>query len=126
MLYEKDGEVVSLQALKWRHPNTSFGPNTPYELGWADHVLPTEVRPTTDGVPPVVSRFQARAALHLAGLLAAAEAAVAQADAITQLAWKDAIEFRRDSPALNGLAAGLGLTSEQLDELFVTASRIHA
>lgn len=78
------------------------------------------------GVPLVVSRFQARAALHLAGLLPSVEAAVAQADDLTKLAWNDAIEFRRTSPALLGLASALNLTEQQLDDLFVTAAQIEA
>ena len=83
----------------------------------------------TNPLPPVpqsVSRFQARAALLGAGLLASIEAAIAQADPVAQLAWSDAQEFRRDSPTVLAISAGLGLTDEQLDELFRTASTITA
>lgn len=74
----------------------------------------------------VVSRFQARAALHGAGLLSAVEAAVANADPITQLAWADALEFRRNSPTIAALAGIVGLTDEQIDNLFIAAERIQA
>ena len=74
----------------------------------------------------VVSRFQARAALHGAGLLSAVEKAVANADPITQLAWADALEFRRNSPTIAALAGVVGLTDDQLDALFIAAGQIQA
>lgn len=77
-------------------------------------------------VPASVSRFQAKAALHQAGLLADAEAAIAAADYIAQIAWSDAAEWRRDSPTIAALAATLGLTDEQVDQLFITATQISA
>lgn len=79
-----------------------------------------------DPVPQVVSRFQARAALHQAGLLTAAEAAVAAADTLTQIAWADAQEFRRNSPTIAALAASIGLTETQIDDLFRQAATITA
>ena len=74
----------------------------------------------------VVSRFQAKAALSVAGLLAGAEAAVAGADAMTQLAWAEAIEFRRNSPTIAALAGALSLTDTDLDDLFRAAALIEA
>lgn len=90
--------------------------------------LPMLVDPPAVGqpVPEVVSRFQARAALHHAGLLPQAEAAVADADPITRIAWQDAQEWRRDSPTIASIAAALGLTSEQVDDLFRAAAQITA
>lgn len=73
-----------------------------------------------------VSRFQARAALHNVGLLASVEAAVAAADPFVQIAWQDASEFRRGSPTIAALAAALGLTDVQLDDLFRAAALIEA
>ncbi len=79
-------------------------------------------------VPPVVSRFQARAALHFAGMLEAVEAAMAHPDTpmLAKLAWADAQEFWRDSPTVASMAAVLALTPEALDQLFIQASRIKA
>lgn len=74
----------------------------------------------------VVSRFQARAALLQAGLLEQAEAAVAESDVIAQLAWADAQEFRRNSPTVATMSAKLGMTDDQLDELFRQAATIEA
>ncbi len=75
-----------------------------------------------------VSRFQARAALHAAGLLGAAEAAVAGADPIVRIAWTDAAEWRRDSPTIAAIAAAFDppLTAEQVDDLFRSAALITA
>lgn len=72
------------------------------------------------------SRFQVRAALLAAGLLAQVEAAVAAADPFAQLAWAEAVTFSRNSPTLNALAAQLGLPPAQVDELFRAAMQIEA
>ena len=72
------------------------------------------------------SRFPAKAALLQAGLLDAAEHAVAQADPVTQLAWAEAVEYRRTSPAIAAIGAALDLTDEDIDELFVAAAGIEA
>lgn len=74
-----------------------------------------------------VSRFQARAALLGAGLLEAVRTAVAESDdEIIQLAWDESIEFWRMSPAILALAPILGLSDDQVDQLFIAASRIRA
>lgn len=82
--------------------------------------------PPAAHTPMVVSRFQARAALHLAGLLPQVEAAVAAADPLVQIAWSDAVEFRRDSPTIAALAAAIKMTDAQIDDLFRTAAGIAA
>lgn len=75
-------------------------------------------------VPEKVTPFQARAALRAAGLLDQVEAIVSAADATTQDAWEYATEFRRTSPLLNGLAQQLGMTDQQLDQLFIASAAI--
>lgn len=79
-------------------------------------------------VPASVTRFQARAALHLAGHLSAVEAAMADPgmDPLARLAWQDALEFVRASPTVAGLAGALGLTDAQIDDLFRLAATITA
>ncbi|MTH78756.1 hypothetical protein [Paracoccus aestuariivivens] len=81
---------------------------------------------TAERARMVCSRFQARASLLQAGLLQAAEVAVAEADALVQLAWADAGEFRRHSPTIAALGARLGLSDEQIDDLFRSAMQITA
>jgi len=72
------------------------------------------------------SRFQAKAALHAAGLLDDVETAMATADRFAQIAWADAIEFRRNSPTIKAMAAALELTDAQIDNLFRAAMQIEA
>ena len=75
-----------------------------------------------------VTRRQALRALHAAGLLAGIEAAINALDeperSHARIDWEAATEFRRDFPLLVQLAAALGLTAEQVDELFSAAAAI--
>jgi hypothetical protein len=81
-------------------------------------------RPSRVGV---VSAFQARAALHLAGHLTAAEAFVAESnDPIIQMAWEYAVEFQRLSPTILAAQQALGMTDEEMDDLFTLAATINA
>lgn len=83
--------------------------------------------PPPEPVPASVTRFQARAALLQAGLLDAATAAVeASGDAFTKLAWAEASEWRRESALVVGMATAIGLTSDQIDDLFRAAAQITA
>ena len=79
-------------------------------------------------VPKKVTRFQARAALHFAGMLAMIEGYMhlETTPVMEKLAWNDALEFERESPLINALCSSFGLTSEQVDNLFIQASQIKA
>ena len=77
-------------------------------------------------VPQVVSRFQARVALHIHGVLADVEVMIQAADPIAQMAWADAQQFERPSPTIAAIAAALGWTDEFVDRLFITAGSISA
>lgn len=106
------------------------------------HLLPEGSTPVTDGeavalptqppvqpqIPSQVTRFQALAALLQAGLLPDVEAYMArpETDPFVALAWKEAQDFRRDSPIVLSLGDVLGLTQSQLDDLFKFASTIGA
>lgn len=76
----------------------------------------------------IVSRFQARAALHLAGLLEAVETLMQSPDTpmLARLAWQDAQEFKRQSPTVLAMASALNLSDADLDQLFITAAGIDA
>ncbi len=71
-----------------------------------------------------VSRLQAKIAMMQAGVLADVETAVAAADPAVQMAWADAIEFRRFSPTILAMSAQIGLTDTQLDDLFRAAALV--
>lgn len=78
-------------------------------------------------VPQVVTKRQARQALLLAGRLADVQPAI---DAIpdplqrglVQIEWDDSQEFQRTRPSLIALASAIGLTSQDLDQLFILAA----
>lgn len=90
--------------------------------------LPPEPEPNEPAVPQVVSRFQARAALHLNGILEEVDALMmsAETDAIARIAWTDAQEFYRQSPTILGIAPLLDLSDEDLDNLFIVAAGLQA
>lgn len=73
---------------------------------------------------PVLSRFQVRAALMESGLLEQADAVVAAASPLVQMAWKESTTFRRRSPAINALAPRIGLTPKALDAIWQRAAEI--
>lgn len=79
-------------------------------------------------VPETVSAAQARLALLAAGLLDPVDAAVAAAVSGGNRAlgvWFEyATEWRRDSPHIAALGPALGLSSAQIDDLFVAAAGI--
>lgn len=75
-------------------------------------------------VPQSVTPRQARLALLGAGLLDAVNAAVAAASAQAQIDWNYALEIRRDNALIAGMAATLGLTSAQIDDLFRAAAAL--
>ena len=105
--------------------------NTDYQayLAWRDAGNdPEPYQPPPATVPQSVTRFQARASLHLAGLLPQVEALMSDpaTDPIARIAWQDAQEFRRQSPSVLAMAQALGLSEQQLDQLFTTAASLEA
>ena len=80
-------------------------------------------------VPEAVSRAQGKAALILAGLWDAVTQYVEGIEdnttkLLAETALYDTQEWRRDSPFLVECAAALGMSSEDLDELFINAAEI--
>ena len=69
----------------------------------------------------VITPLQAKLQLNAMGLLDEVEDMVA-ADRSVQLYWEYALEIRREHPTLMAMATQLGLTSEQLDDMFIAAS----
>jgi hypothetical protein len=82
--------------------------------------------------PAKVTRRQARQALLLAGLLDDVPAAIANLDdgtpggnqkmRMAQIEWEDSLEFERARPLVIEIAAAIGLDSDKLDQLFITAA----
>ena len=76
-----------------------------------------------NSVPTKISRLQAKLQLLEIGLLDEVEDLVAQ-DRKVQLYWKEADNFYRTDSILLSMATTIGLTDEQLDELFIEASKL--
>lgn len=143
-----------LATIKAENPNTSF-PKEMSDALLADYnifpVKPTE-RPVVDGtqivieiapilidgvwtqqfeirpapVPKSITPRQCRLLLLQQGLLEQVEAMISQASNDVKITWEYALEFRRDDPLLNQLAANLSppLTDEQIDQFFFAASEL--
>jgi hypothetical protein len=79
-------------------------------------------------VPQSVTMRQCRIALLGAGLLEAVQSSIASMPGAdgerARIDWEYALEVRRDWPLIAYMAGDLGLTDEQVDELFVTAATI--
>lgn len=75
-------------------------------------------------VPKSVSPRQIRLLLLQQNLLESVETLIAQQSADVQIAWQYATEYYRDDPLLLQLATDLQLTSEQLDQFFIEASKL--
>jgi hypothetical protein len=76
-------------------------------------------------VPEKVTRFQAKAVLYNMGLLTTAQSLVDSSEnPLVKLVWQEALHFERNSPTLNLLAQDLGLSEEQIDDLFIEAEQI--
>lgn len=75
-------------------------------------------------IPESVTPRQARLALEAAGLTAQVEAAVTAAGSEARITWDYALEIRRDNLMIASLAEAVGITSEQLDDLFIQAARL--
>lgn len=109
-----------------QHPDAvryAVGPYIVDAIGGAPDLAAVEVM-LIPSVPRQVSRLQARVALHRAGLLAPIETAVAQAGGELQIYWTDAQTFERDSGYIGQIAAALGLTGDQIDQLFRDAAAV--
>jgi hypothetical protein len=85
--------------------------------GWAPPVVVVPV-------PEAITPLQARRALRAADLLDAVNAWIATQPDDAQEAWEYCIEVRRDSPLIAGAQEGLGLTPEQVDDLFCAGAAL--
>ena len=79
--------------------------------------------------PQQITRAQGKAALIVQGLWSAVLGYVGAIQdptqrALAEVALHDTLTWERSSPFLNAAAAGLGMTGEQLDALFIQASEI--
>jgi hypothetical protein len=83
---------------------------------------PAPPTPAPPLIPTSVTMRQARLALLGAGLLEQVNAAIT--DPAAQIEWEYATTVERNSPLVQNLSIGLGLTEQQLDDLFTTAATL--
>lgn len=108
-----DGAAIGLVS-----PTTANEDNVETELPilWANPYTP----PTPP--PSPVTPLQIRRALNASGMRNMVEAALASAPQDARDAWDYATEVRREDATLNFMAAALGMTPTQIDELFSLAA----
>lgn len=75
-------------------------------------------------IPESVSMRQARLALLQSGLLATVDAAIASGTEADKITWEYATEVNRSDALVDNLSVALGLSEQQLDELFILASTL--
>jgi hypothetical protein len=80
------------------------------------------------GVPQSVTMRQARLALHGAGLLTSVDAAIASMTepdkTIASITWEFAQTVDRGFGMVPALAASLGMSDTQIDDLFIAAAKL--
>lgn len=86
--------------------------------------VPQPPPPQPPAIPSVVSMRQARLALLQQNLLATVDAAIAAGNEADKITWEYATEVNRSDALVANLAAGLGLTETDLDNLFTLAATL--
>lgn len=92
-----------------------------YTIDGISHVA--DVLPA-GGIPVAVTGRQAKLALLAAGKLDQVEVLLQAAPRAVQIAWETAGTFERTNPLIAGLASQVGLTSTDIDQLFVEAAKL--
>lgn len=131
------GTPSNAHALQWFGANgwIEFNDGTPNETitalpGWANSAVAawdeanTPAPAPEPSVPLVVSMRQARLALLQAGLLSQVDAAIAAGNEADKITWEYATEVNRSDALVANMSTGLGLTAEQLDNLFTLAASL--
>lgn len=132
-----DGTPTNVHALQWFGANgwVEYNDGTPNQNittlpAWANNALASweeanATKPEPEPAKPsVVSMRQARLALLQVGLLSQVDAAVAAGGEADKITWEYATEVNRADALVINLSGALGLTNEQLDNLFILAASL--
>jgi hypothetical protein len=94
----------------------------------AGFALTSEWPPAAARVPAEISNWRARAVLEITGHLPAVESALAaiegEAGIVARAAWSSGAALARDGATVVALSAALGITSEQIDAMFIQAEAL--
>ena len=74
--------------------------------------------------PSIVTMRQARLALLQSGLLSTVNAAISSGGDADKIEWEYAADVDRNSPLVQNMKAGLSLTEDDLDSLFILAATL--
>lgn len=88
---------------------------------WSQREIPVIV---PDSIDMRRARLALRAAGHLTAVNAAIEAMEGDAGEDARIEWEYATTIKRDHPLVTAMQQALGLSDQQLDDLFVTASQL--
>ena len=145
MRYVKENKIYTIEEIRQENPNMSIPDNTvcsslgfefleevekPKQEGfYAIEVAPINNKQTwklveiPKEVPQEITPLQSKLQLLEIGLLDEVEALVT-ADRKVQLYWEYASVIERDNEILLMMATSLGMTEEQLDDLFIKANKL--
>ena len=145
MRYVKENKIYTIEEIRQENPNMSIPDGTdcsslgfefleevekPKQEGfYAIEVAPInnkqtwELREIPKEVPQAITPLQSKLQLLEIGLLDEVEALVT-ADRKVQLYWEYASVIERDNEILLMMATSLGMTEEQLDDLFIKANKL--
>ena len=109
--------------------NETHSPESPEFLQWlAEGNTPEPYVAPPPPIPASVTRFQALATLAAGGWLDTVHVYIdaLPRNNVQRLAFENATDWERTSPTVNALAAMLGLSDAQVDDLFIAASQVSA
>lgn len=79
-------------------------------------------------IPKVISNWRAKAIIEINGLTSQVEAALAamtgNAGVVARAAWNNNADLDRNGATVTALASSLGLTPEQVDQMFIDAASL--
>jgi hypothetical protein len=75
-------------------------------------------------IPQTVTMRQARLALNAAGLLSAVQSAINAGSEEAKITWEYSSEVQRNNGLVPTMAASLGMTETQIDNLFIAAAAL--
>ena len=145
MRYVKENKIYTIEDIRHENTNMSIPDNTDCSFLGYETLIEVE-QPKQEGfhavevariynkqtwelieipkvVPQSITPLQAKLQLLKLGLLDEVEALVT-GDRTSQLYWEYASVIERDNEILLMMAEQLGLTSEQVDEMFIAASKL--